>query len=170
MRRTLLALLLLATPAHAAESLSGHATVVDGDTIEVAGTRLHLYGIDAPEAAQLCETAGGRTYPCGREATRRLQKRIGEGPVSCETRQPDAKGRLSALCRAGGDDLSAWLVTQGYAMASRATSTAYVRQEARAWATRKGIWAGTFERPSDWRHDHTRIEAAAGAGPETATR
>jgi endonuclease YncB( thermonuclease family) len=170
MRRSLLVLLLLAAPAQAAQNLSGPATVIDGDTIELNGVRIHLYGIDAPESAQLCETAGGRSYPCGREATRRLRHRIGEATVTCEPHQPDGKGRISAVCRVGAEDLSAWLVTQGFALASRTSSTSYVRQESRAWATRKGIWAGTFERPADWRDDHRRIEAAAGAGPESATR
>ncbi len=150
-----------------AEPLTGPATVVDGDTLNLHGTRVHLYGIDAPEAGQLCETATGRSYPCGHEATRLLRKRIGEGPVTCELQTADAKGRLMATCKAGGEDLSAWLVGQGYALASRSVTSAYVRQEARAWATRKGIWAGTFEKPADWRHDHRRLEAAAGTEPAT---
>ena len=165
MRRFVLAFALLGCTPCLAEPLTGPATVVDGDTLDLHGTRVHLYGIDAPEAGQLCETAAGRSYPCGHEATRLLRKRIGEGPVSCETHKADAKGRLMATCKAGGDDLSAWLVSQGYALASRTVTGAYVRQEARAWATRKGIWAGTFEPPADWRHDHRRLEAAAGTEP-----
>ena len=102
---------------------------------ELRGVRVHLYGIDAPEEGQLCETAAGRSYPCGHEATRLLRKRIGEGPVTCEPHKLDGKGRAQATCKVGGEDLSAWLVSQGYALASRSVSTAYVRQEARAWAT-----------------------------------
>ncbi|WP_267357338.1 MULTISPECIES: hypothetical protein [unclassified Methylobacterium] len=54
MIRSTLALLLLCGSAAAAGTISGPATVIDGDTIEVQGTRLHLYGIDAPETAQSC--------------------------------------------------------------------------------------------------------------------
>lgn len=170
MRRFVLALALLGCAPCAAETLAGPATVVDGDTLELRGVRVHLYGIDAPEEGQLCETAAGRSYPCGHEATRLLRKRIGEGPVTCEPHKLDGKGRAQATCKVGGEDLSAWLVSQGYALASRSVSTAYVRQEARAWATRKGIWAGTFEPPSDWRHDRLRMEATATPGVERATR
>lgn len=167
MRSFVIALALLGCTPCLAEPLTGHATVVDGDTLDLHGTRVHLYGIDAPEAAQRCETATGQSYPCGHEATRLLRKRIGEGPVTCEPQKEDAKGRLTATCKVGSDDLSAWLVSQGYALASRSVTGAYVRQEARAWATRKGIWAGTFEPPSDWRHDRRRMEATAGTGPDT---
>lgn len=44
---------LLATTA-AAEDLVGRASVIDGDTIEIHGTRIRLWGIDAPESDQLC--------------------------------------------------------------------------------------------------------------------
>ncbi len=60
MTRSMLALLLLCSPAAAAGTISGPATVIDGDTIEVHGTRINLYGIDAPETAQSCQTVTGR--------------------------------------------------------------------------------------------------------------
>jgi endonuclease YncB( thermonuclease family) len=34
--------------------LAGRASVIDGDTIEVHGTRIRLWGIDAPESTQPC--------------------------------------------------------------------------------------------------------------------
>ena len=40
----------MACPAHA--DVSGRAQVIDGDTIDVAGTRIRLFGIDAPERGQ----------------------------------------------------------------------------------------------------------------------
>lgn len=160
MIRPMLALLLLCGPAAAAGTISGPATVIDGDTIEVQGTRLHLYGIDAPETAQRCETAKGQEYRCGREAAQALRARIGGGVVTCE-RHEVAAGRVTGICHVHGEDLSAWMAGQGYALASRQVTTAYVRQEGRAWATRRGIWAGTFEKPADWRQDRSRVEASA---------
>lgn len=41
------AALLIAPPA-AAETIAGRASVIDGDTIEVHGARIRLWGIDAP--------------------------------------------------------------------------------------------------------------------------
>lgn len=163
MIRPMLALLLLCGPAAAAGPISGPATVIDGDTIEIQGTRLHLYGIDAPETAQSCETAKGREYRCGREAARALRARIGGGVVTCERKEPTVAGRLTGICHVQGEDLSAWMATQGLALASRHLTTAYVAQEGHAWATRRGIWAGTFEKPADWRRDRRRVEASAGA-------
>lgn len=55
---------LAAGPAHA-ESLGGVPKIVDGDTLEVAGTRVRFYGVDAPESKQLCTDKGGKEYTCG---------------------------------------------------------------------------------------------------------
>ena len=49
-----------------AADIMGQATVVDGDTLEVHGQRIRLFGIDAPEAPQTC-TAGGEAYQCGQK-------------------------------------------------------------------------------------------------------
>ena len=40
------------------DNVSGRAVVIDGDDIEVSGSRIRLYGIDAPESRQTC-LAGG---------------------------------------------------------------------------------------------------------------
>lgn len=57
-------LLAFAWPASAAD-LVGRASVVDGDTIELHGTRIRLYRIDAPESARLCRDSQGMEYCCG---------------------------------------------------------------------------------------------------------
>lgn len=166
MIRPTLALLLLCGPAVAAGTISGPATVLDGDTIEIHGTRIHLFGIDAPETAQSCETAKGLEYRCGRKSAQALRARIGTNVVTCERKAPAAAGRLTGLCHVHGEDLSAWMAAQGFALASRHLTTAYVAQEGRAWATRRGIWAGTFEKPADWRQDRRRVEASADTGTD----
>ena len=41
-------------PVPATTSAFGRASVIDGDTIEIRGERIRLWGIDAPKSSQLC--------------------------------------------------------------------------------------------------------------------
>jgi endonuclease YncB( thermonuclease family) len=147
----LIATLLLAAPAHAAEPITGRASVTDGDTVVIHGTRIRLYGIDAPESAQACQDAAGKNYRCGQKAALALADRIGEAPIACEPRDTDRYGRTVAVCRKGTEDLNAWMVQQGYAIAYQRYSRDYVQAETTARALKRGLWAGTFDPPSDWR-------------------
>ena len=61
-----LALLLTLLPALALADVTGPPRVIDGDTIEVAGERIRLHGIDAPESRQTCRR-DGTTWLCGAE-------------------------------------------------------------------------------------------------------
>lgn len=61
-----LAALAVSVPLSAtAETLSGPARVVDGDTLELGKERIRLFGIDAPESKQLCKNNRGNDYACG---------------------------------------------------------------------------------------------------------
>jgi endonuclease YncB( thermonuclease family) len=106
-RRIAFALLLAATTCETGE-FAGQASVIDGDTIEIRGPRIRLYGIDAPEGAQLCYRDGA-PRPCGRRAAFALADFIGSRRVSCQQRDRDRYGRIVAVCVTGGDDLSAWM-------------------------------------------------------------
>ena len=53
-RRVLALMLLLLSSAALADSFVGQASVIDGDTLEIHGTRIRLWGVDAPESTQLC--------------------------------------------------------------------------------------------------------------------
>ena len=145
---------------------SGSARVIDGDTLEIRGTRIRLHGIDAPESAQRCRAAG-RAWPCGREATRALSGRIAGRPVVCEERDRDRYGRSVAVCRAGGEDVNAWMARAGWAFAYRKYSHSYVAEERAAKAAGRGIWRGEVVAPWEWRKGE-RL-AGAGGGANTPT-
>jgi hypothetical protein len=120
MRVNLIAILLLLAslaPAIAAD-LVGRASIIDGDTIEIHGRRVRLFGIDAPESRQLCEV-DGKPYRCGQQAALALADEIGQRTVWCEQREVDRYGRMVAVCSAGGEDLGRWMVRQGWALAYR---------------------------------------------------
>lgn len=135
----IIALLLLPTRAP--------ADVIDGDTLRDAGARVRLYGIDAPELAQSCQR-DMREWPCGAAAASALRTRIGRRAVTCNDRGADRYGRRLAVCTVGVTDLGAWMVRRGWAVAIGPT---YRAQEAVALHHRRGIWAGSFMHPAQWR-------------------
>jgi endonuclease YncB( thermonuclease family) len=130
--------------------IAGRASVIDGDTLEIHGIRIRLHGIDAPESGQFC-SVGGKKTRCGQQAALALADRIGTSNVSCDPRDRDRYNRVVAVCFAGDEDLNAWMVSVGWAMAYRYYSTAYVPQEDKASASKLGIWQGDFVPPWDWR-------------------
>lgn len=135
-----------------AGGLRGTASVIDGDTIDLHGTRIRLWGIDAPESGQRCTRPSGADWRCGKDAAFALSDRIGRAPVACEVKDTDRYGRKVALCRdAKGQDLNAWMVREGWAVAYRAYSRAYISAEEEARAARSGVWSGSFQMPWDWR-------------------
>jgi endonuclease YncB( thermonuclease family) len=137
--------------AASAAPIIGRASVIDGDTIEIRGERIRLFGIDAPEGGQTCTDVKGATYRCGQRAAQALDYRISDSPVTCEPRDRDRYGRVVAVCRAFGEDLSAWMAGLGWALAYREYSRQYVPAEELAQRHRAGMWAGKFEPPWEWR-------------------
>ncbi|WP_368413408.1 thermonuclease family protein [Dongia sp.] len=153
MIRYTIALLLIVLPASAsAETLTGIASVIDGDTIEIHGQRIRLHGIDAPESSQTCNDATATPYRCGQKAALALAEQIDGQPVACDVRDVDRYGRLVAVCFAESQDINAWLVASGLAVEYRKYSLDYVGQEATAQAARIGLWSGSFVMPWDFRH------------------
>jgi endonuclease YncB( thermonuclease family) len=73
----------LASASAQAEDVIGQAFVIDGDTLEIHGTRIRLFGIDAPESTQLCRGSDSDTYRCGAKAANDLAALINRRPVSC---------------------------------------------------------------------------------------
>lgn len=143
--------LALAVSPAAAEPVTGRASVIDGNTIEIRGERFRLQGVDTPESAQMCGDAAGKDYACGRKAALALADKIGQGNVACEAIEKDRYGRTVAVCRLDTLDLNGWLIDEGLGMAYRRYSTAYVAQEDAAKQAKRGIWAGRFTAPWDWR-------------------
>jgi endonuclease YncB( thermonuclease family) len=131
--------------------VSGPARVIDGDTIDVAGTRIRLEGIDAPEAGQTCQMADGSAYACGTDATRAMVRMTEGRSVDCYSRGLDKYGRMLGICFVGALDVNAEMVRLGHAWAFVKYSTHYVAQEAEAHAAEIGVWQGPAQPAWDYR-------------------
>jgi len=145
------ALLTFATPALAAP-FYGLARAKDGDSLMVGTTEVRLFGIDAPEYDQSCKR-GSVNWSCGAEAADRLSQLVTGKDVRCTSVSIDQHGRTLARCTVGAVDVNRTMVATGFAVAYRHYSSDYVSAELAAKANKRGIWAGTFEIPSDYRHE-----------------
>ena len=103
------------------------------------------------ESRQTCTDAQGAAYRCGQKAAQALDYRISDGVVTCEPKDRDRYGRIVAVCRAYGEDLSTWMTGLGWALAFRRYSTQYVPAEELAERRKAGMWSGQFVPPWEWR-------------------
>ena len=81
--------------------LIAEVRVIDGDTIILDNKKVRLFGIDAPEKAQLCQDSDGNNYKCGIVASEKLNELIFSSTnktVNCENIDKDQYGRLISNC------------------------------------------------------------------------
>jgi endonuclease YncB( thermonuclease family) len=134
----------------AAEDLA----IKDGDTFSRGSIVIRVAGIDAPELHQFCTDSDGIDWPCGKAAKARLTMLLTNSPLRCRYNGHDKYNRVLAYCKAGGIDINAEMVNQGYATAYYTND--YFRQQAEAKDAKRGIWAGSYMVPSEWRKQHPR--------------
>ena len=159
-----------------ANILTGPATVIDGDTIDMTGTRIRLLGIDAPESAQSC-TRHGQAWACGAEATATLREIIASAPITCTALGTDVYGRTLATCETAVFDVGREMVRRGMALASADAPSDYDEATAIARQLKYGMWVGEFQRPAEWRAANPqamarieRAEAETRAEPSASAR
>lgn len=139
----------ISAPVHA-NIITGPATAIDGDTIDMTGTRIRLLGIDAPESAQSC-TREGQPWPCGEEATATLREMIAAQPITCTALGTDVYGRTLATCETAIFDVGREMVRRGMAVTSRDAPSDYETATDIARQMKFGLWLGEFQRPEEWR-------------------
>ncbi|MDX2412010.1 MAG: thermonuclease family protein [Woeseiaceae bacterium] len=138
-------------PAFSQNSITGIVSVIDGDTIEIHGERIRLHAVDAIESRQKCLLPGGKEWRCGSAAANALAEKVGRAPVVCRLLDKDQYGRFVAKCFQEGEDINAWLVANGWALAYLQYGHDYVSEENEAKAAKRGIWASRFVKPWEWR-------------------
>ena len=151
MYQILLVLIFLMPISSVCADTVGKPRVIDGDTIEIAGDRIRLKGIDAPEAKQMCLEKSGDWWRCGEVATFALLDLVGSHWITCKGKKRDHYGRLIAVCYVGPYDLNSLMVSRGHAMAYRKYSRVYAKEESIAKTKKLGLWRGQFIPPWNWR-------------------
>lgn len=142
----------------------GTVTVIDGDSLREGTTEIRLYGIDAPEYQQTCLDQFRKSYACGKRAAQELRELVAQGDVKCRSLDVDRYGRAVSTCKVGGTDIAQAMVERGWAVAFTQFGTEYVAAENQAHKTKRGLWGGDFEQPSQYRKRMKNVQSnVAGA-------
>lgn len=130
--------------------IKGEADVIKGNLIAINQQKIKLYGIDTPELAQLCYVKGV-PWQCGLTAKQKLAQKIKGKSLTCLTREQEKDNIPVAECFLGRQNLNAWLVENGWAIADRQNSRSFLSHEILAKRNKQGIYQSEFLKPSLWR-------------------
>jgi endonuclease YncB( thermonuclease family) len=147
------------------ELAPGLGKIKDGDSFVLRGKQVRLHGIDAPEYRQTCETSKGRDYECGKDAAKAFRELLRGRKITCIQIERDRYRRSVSVCRNGEVELNKEMVRLGWAVAYRRHSRNYIAAEREAKQAKRGIWAGKFVMPEDYRNQ-TRPAASDLSGFE----
>lgn len=125
--------------ARAAPDISSFAIVHEDGSMSVGGQRIYLYGIYIPPTERTCQTFI-QPMPCGTRASLALEFKISGDFVRCTERVRNADGSITASCNANGDDLSAWMLQRGWALALPDAPFQYAAMEKIARSRGLGVW------------------------------
>jgi endonuclease YncB( thermonuclease family) len=116
--------------------ITGVASVVDGDTIEIHGRRIRLSGYDTPERGARCGEVNVH-----QRAANELDRFIAGRTVRCAPSGTDRYGRTVATCAVAGTDLGEHMVREGWGRDwPRYSGGAYADEEAEARRALRGLW------------------------------
>jgi endonuclease YncB( thermonuclease family) len=140
------------SPAKVGAMVTGTPYYIDADNLIIQDVHIRLYGVDAFEHGQSCQTSKGRTTNCGEFAKNTLISLVDGEDVTCQVISIDKFNRGIAKCMTKHrQDLNGALVNTGMALAHRKFSNDYVAIEEGARIAQVGAWAGFFTRPSSVR-------------------
>ena len=162
----LLAILINANLAHA-DTISGIASVIDGNRLAISGTVLRLHGIEAPESNQRCKLDDGKEWFCGRSAAAVLELLAHRRKVTCRSTissKADQGPERRVQCRVGDSDVGSEMIRRGMAWAAPDADHTYKVFEIAASRKRQGIFQAPTERASNFRERRWKESQANSPG------
>lgn len=124
--------------------IKSYAVVRDDASLTVRGQRIWLFGIYLPRSERVCNSRI-RPVQCGSRAAAALRTKV-TGFVDCRPQYAYEDGSLAAVCRtfgrAGrpGEDLGAYLIEEGLALAGPDAPFSYRALERIAERRGRGLW------------------------------
>lgn len=132
-----------ATAAQVPERLNSFAVVNDDASLMVRGKRVQLHGLYVPHTKESC--IDSVASDCRTRAGAALRGKL-RGFVDCRIQYALSRDDLVGQCFQGrstfdeGTDLGAWLIAEGWALASQDAPFEYQALERLASHQGKGIW------------------------------
>ncbi|UXN61260.1 thermonuclease family protein [Phyllobacterium zundukense] len=93
-------------------------------TIEAAGYRIALDGIEIVQPEETCNVDGGSAWPCGMAARTAFRNWLRSRAVECNVPGQPPDDVIATQCRLGNADIAEWLVQNGWARAKDGTQMA----------------------------------------------
>ncbi len=138
----------------AAVELSGNAkTIPENGFVELQGKEFSLYGVQIIPQNATCKDSNGQ-WSCGKSAWEALKIKLDSGPVQCtliSDLQNTERNPEQANCLLKKENLSIWIVSQGWALTSKEPEKLLSSQENLARENSEGIWRDGFIPPDLWR-------------------
>ena len=141
--------LLLMPAAAAPRMLEGSAVVREDGSIVVAGEVVHLYGIWIPQTDRTCSSLRSPTF-CAPSSVVVLYQKV-RSFLLCQEVQRLADGSIEAFCGTRArrlfdprEDLGAWMIQEGWALARPDAPPEYRALERLAESRELGMWGNKF--------------------------
>lgn len=151
-------------PGQTGTAVEGPGRAAGPGLLKVGRKLVRLDGIRMLDAGQTCLRPGGPPWDCGASAKQYLDKLVRSSrTVRCSI-AGESDGVPSGSCWAGGVDIAADLVRQGFAFSDGVLFSSFADEEAAAKSANAGLWAGEPEHPDEWRERAFREAAAAAPG------
>ena len=134
-----LMLFFIVTPKAYTADITSYAFVKEDGTLKLRGRKIRLYGIHIPTTKRTCRTFT-RPVKCSTQAALALEFKIGASFVSCEPQWRNDDRSTTAVCRVKGEDLGAYLIERGWALALPDAPFEYVALEKISRSRGIGVW------------------------------